>query len=66
MKPNLFRLTTDYLKGALEEFRHVSWPTQAVITRSIILVIVAIVAGGIILTGFDFLLQTLVNRYLIR
>lgn len=65
MKLKLFQLMTDYFRGAFEEFRHVTWPTQEVITRSIILVIVAIVAGGLILTVFDFFLQTLVNRYLI-
>ncbi|HEY1074698.1 MAG TPA: preprotein translocase subunit SecE [Patescibacteria group bacterium] len=60
-----FRLVVQYLKGAYQELRQVSWPSRQAVLQYSLLVIVTIVISVAVLTVFDYGLQQLANRYLL-
>ena len=63
---NPFMLVIEYFRGAYNEFRHVTWPTRETVVQYAILVLSTIVISVLILTAFDYILQHLADRYLIR
>jgi preprotein translocase SecE subunit len=61
-----FRLVVQYLQGSYKEFRQTTWPSRDAIIRYTILVTVTIVLSAVILTGFDYGMKQLTDRFLIR
>ncbi len=60
------RLIVDYFRGAFEEFRRVIWPTRQQVINYTLLVIATIVVGTSFLTAFQYGMQILVDKYIIR
>lgn len=60
------RLVVQYFQGAYQEFRRVTWPNREQIVQYTILVLITIVVAAAILTAFDYVLQQISTRYLIR
>lgn len=61
-----FRLVVQYLKGAYQELRQVSWPSRQDVVQYTILVTVTIIVSVAILTAYDYGFQQLADRYLLR
>lgn len=59
-------LIVEYVKGAYAEFQKVTWPTRLQVVHYTILVLVTILVSAGVLTAFDYGLQQLTNRFLIR
>lgn len=60
------RSVVEYFQGAYEEFRRVTWPTQQMMMTYTMLVIATIVAASLFLMAFDYGMQQLVNKFIIR
>ncbi len=61
-----FRLVVEYFQGAYVEFRHVTWPSRNQLVQYTLLVTVSIVVITAFLTAFDFGMEKVVSKYLIR
>ncbi len=61
-----FRFVIQYFQGAYNEFRQVTWPTRQSLVQYTVLVTVTIVISAALLTAFDYGLEQLTTRYLIR
>ncbi|ALM09875.1 MAG TPA: preprotein translocase subunit SecE [Candidatus Peribacter riflensis] len=60
----MFKKTSDYLRGAVEELHHVRWPTRQQAVR-LSLIVIAFVFGTAVLFGVvDFLLARVVSLLL--
>lgn len=68
MKPlaAVSRLIVQYFQGAYYEFRRVTWPSRSSVVNYTVVVIVTVIVSVLVLTAFDYGLQQLANRYLIR
>ncbi len=56
----------NYLQTAYREFRQVTWPTRDAVMRYTVLVVVAVVVSVLILIAFDYGMQQLSNRYILK
>ncbi|MDO8468370.1 MAG: preprotein translocase subunit SecE [Candidatus Peribacter sp.] len=60
----MFKKTSDFLRGAVEELHHVRWPTRQQAVR-LSLIVVAFVFGSAVIFGVvDFVLSRLVTLLL--
>jgi len=58
----MWKAITNYLRGAVDELRKVSWPTRQETVRYSVIVIVAIIISVALLALIDYGLSSLVNR----
>lgn len=60
------RSVVQYFQGAYQELRRVTWPTRQAVMQYTGLVIITVVISALVLTAFDYGLQQLTNRFLLR
>lgn len=56
----------DYFGGAVKELKLVTWPSRADLMRYTVITLVTIGVSVTIITGIDYGLQVLSQRFLIR
>lgn len=61
-----FRNMGDYFSGAIAELRLVTWPSRMDLMRYTIITLVTIGVSVTVITGIDYGLQLLSQRFLIR
>lgn len=61
-----FRFVIQYVQGAAREIRQVTWPTRTQLVQYTILVVATLIVAGAVLALFDYGLQQLTTRYLLR
>jgi len=60
----MFKKTSDFLRGAVEELHHVRWPTRQQAVRLSLIVIAFVFCSAAIFGIVDFLLARLVTLLL--
>lgn len=55
------RILTSYLKGVVEEFKKISFPTVNLVSRETILVVCSIMIAVVLLAGIDFVFTQLLK-----
>lgn len=55
------RILTSYLKGVVEEFKKVSFPTVNLVSRETVLVVGSIMIAVVLLAGIDFIFTQLLK-----
>ena len=60
----MFKKTSDYLRGALEELHHVRWPTRQQAVRLSLIVIAFVFGTAVIFGVVDFALARIVSLLL--
>jgi len=63
---NLFTKITTFLKEVRLEMKKVNWPTRQETLRYTLIVIGVSVAVAVFLGTIDFILTTLLNRFIIK
>ncbi len=61
-----FAWLREYLISSVTELRHVTWPTRTELTQYTVLTLATIVVSVVVLSGIDYGLQLLSQRFLIR
>lgn len=59
-------VVTGYFSGSYREIKQVTWPTRTALTHYTVLTLVTIAVCVVIITGIDYGLQLLSQRFLIR
>ncbi|MFH1444746.1 MAG: preprotein translocase subunit SecE [Candidatus Peregrinibacteria bacterium] len=60
----MFKKTSEYLRGALEELHHVRWPTRQQAVRLSLIVIVFVFCTSVMFGVLDFALSRVVSLLL--
>ncbi|MDD5103654.1 MAG: preprotein translocase subunit SecE [Candidatus Peribacteraceae bacterium] len=60
----MFKKTTEYLRGAVEELHHVRWPTRQQAVRLSLIVIAFVFCTAIFFGVVDFVLARIVSLLL--
>ena len=63
---HVFSSIGGFVKGSVHELKLVTWPTRVEVTQYTVLTIVTIGISIAIITGLDYGLQALSQRFLIR
>lgn len=66
IRMNLFTKITTFLKEVRLEMKKVNWPTRQETLRYTLIVIGVSVAVAVFLGTIDFILTTLLNRFIIK
>ncbi len=62
----LVSVVKDYCIGSVTELKQVSWPNRSALTQYTVLTLVTIAISVAVITGIDYGLQNLSQRFLIR
>lgn len=62
----VYQDTSNYFGGAVKELKLVTWPTRSDLIRYTIITLVTIGVSVTVITGIDYGLQLLSQRFLIR